>query len=126
MEVNVSQSENMRAMLVTFAVLKPLRSSESKESQSANIAHMFVTFEVLKLLKSIVFRDLQPANILLISVTESVLRYLIPVMESSLFIPLNQPKVEVGRAATNVLSNTTWVMPAAPLNQPGLVPIFSK
>jgi hypothetical protein len=63
----------------------------------------------LKLFRSKDVKDLQPLNIPSMSVTESVIKYLIPVMELSFSIALNQQRVEVGRASTNVVSNTTRV-----------------
>ena len=80
---------------------------------------MLVTFSVLKPLRSRDFNDSQPANIRLISVTKLVFRYLIPVMESRLVILLNQLRVEMGRALTNVESNCTWVMLAVTSDQAG-------
>ena len=90
-------------------MLRPLKSREVKDLQRLNMALMVVTFEVLMLFRSKEVKDLQPLNMPTMSVTESVFKYLIPVMELSFSKALNQQRVEVGRAATNVVSNTTRV-----------------
>ena len=77
----------MFCMLVTFVVLKPLRSRLVKLLQLLNIKAMFVTLEVLKLLKSRLVKPRQPSNMPYIIVTSDVLRYCISVIDWRSDIP---------------------------------------
>ncbi len=65
-------------MSVTFWVSNELKSSEVNPIQSWNMCDVVVTWAVLKWLRSSSLSKGQYANIKLISVTESVQRYSMP------------------------------------------------
>ena len=126
MVVSALQPLNIFSMLVTWAVLKLVRSSVTRLLHSLNISSMSSTLAVLKLVRSSVVNCLHPLNIPSMLVTSSVWKFSRPLKSVRLLMPLNHEYVVVGRMSLNEGSNTTCWTALRLVYQPGLLePVFT-